>query len=415
MSLSEALLLVPLWPLLLAWPRWRRRGVRWLLGFALLPAVLALPLVPQRLDMPWLLFGSGLALDGATWPGLLGAVLIWSLVLVAPVGGGGLREQYRGGLLLALAGHLWAVLATEPVAFFAASGICGYALCVLMMRGGHPLAVRAGRRFLGLFLIADLLLFEALLLAVGQVGSAELATGAGSAASVALLVAGLLLRSALWPLWLWVPDMLAASRPALRPVLIAVPIVLGMTGLWRWVPAGTGAGVAGIVLQGLGVVGVLHALLGAGVARRKGGLRRRALPLLTLLITGLMCALLGRGLADPARSLLPDGGGPWVVAAAGVLLAVLARWAGSVPEGRCRSASGWLQRFADGLAGCGERWQAAFRRRWQRLCGLFVARSVVMAALEQDLRRWQVAMILFVLVTTVLMLLLVAGSAAACQ
>ena len=73
-----ALLSVPGLPLLLAFPAFRSR-ISWACHIGLLPAVilLAFPAV-FSIELPWLLFGSGLGIDGASRLLLAMAVVVWA-------------------------------------------------------------------------------------------------------------------------------------------------------------------------------------------------------------------------------------------------------------------------------------------------------------------------------------------------
>jgi formate hydrogenlyase subunit 3/multisubunit Na+/H+ antiporter MnhD subunit len=119
-TLSVLLLLsVPGLPLLLAFPGLRSRLSRSCL-LALLPAVILL-LIPTAfsVEVPWLLFGTGLGIDGASRWLLAMAVILWAAAatfLQVPAGQG-VDNRLTVFFLLTMAANLGAILATDVVGF----------------------------------------------------------------------------------------------------------------------------------------------------------------------------------------------------------------------------------------------------------------------------------------------------------
>jgi len=160
------LLLVPGLPLLLLLPALRSRLSR-PCHLALLPAVMLL-VIPEdfSIEIPWLLFGTGLGIDGPSRLLLAMSVVLWiaATFLQAPSGQAG-DNRYTSFFLLTMAGNLGAILAIDMVSFFTFSTLMGYGFYGLLVIDGDAAERRAGRVYLGFLILADLLLFEALLIA----------------------------------------------------------------------------------------------------------------------------------------------------------------------------------------------------------------------------------------------------------
>ncbi len=414
-ALGALLILTPLLPLLLAFPALRAR-LPWPCHVALLPAFILL-MVPMdaALDLPWLLPGSGLGLDAGMdrWP-LAMAVLVWgaSASLLPAARGRPADERFTSCFLLTLAGSLGMMLATGLVGFFTFSVLMGYGFYALLLADGGARRRRAAGVYLVLLILADLALFEALLIAAatsGELGFAAsrqaMAQSPSSTLYLSMVLAGFAAKAGLWPLYFWLPPAFASARPAPALLLGAAPVAMALLGLVRWLPLGDAAlPGAGLVVQGLGVLTLSYAVL-AGVKRG----RPKCLPAWgTLFATGLFAIALGTGLGDPAAW---HRYGDWAglfIAAVGLGAALLVVAGGGLrqdaAEGRADDSPAWFERWPAAVvrraARLGvdtlPRWRAAWQtwlmrlwrpRAWQR----------ALDGSERFLQRWAVAVTLCVL------------------
>jgi len=119
--LGVLLLLVPVLPLLLAFPALHSR-LYWPCHLALLPAVILLAIPATfSFEVPWLLFGTGLGIDAESRLLLAMSVVLWAgaaTLVLTPIGhpAGKRRKTF---FLLTMAANLGAILATGLVGFFA--------------------------------------------------------------------------------------------------------------------------------------------------------------------------------------------------------------------------------------------------------------------------------------------------------
>ncbi len=425
--LSALLLgLTPLLPLLLAFPA-LRSALPWPCHVALLPALLLLVLpTGHSIDLPWLLLGSGLGIAGGMERSLLAAsVLLWA------VAAGRLKRHpveapFTTAFLLTMAGSLGALLATGLAGFFAFSVLMGYGFYALLVTGADRRRWRAARTYLILLVLADLALFEALLIAAAASRELEFPTVHQAVAQspsllfyLSMVWIGFAARAGLWPLHFWLRPAFDASRPTVAWLLGGVPVAVALLGIVRWLPLGTvSLPLPGLILLGAGGLAMLHAIL-VGI---RGRLRPGALPACAVIFCGgLLTAALGAGLSDAAAwnrygalvyPFIAFGG----VAAA--LLVAVVRWrrggdgGSATPEGAATDdALPWFERWPDlvirwGLRVGGETlprlraaWQAKTGRLWQRHLW-----QRVLGDCERSLQRWACAITLFLLLGVVAVL-----------
>jgi formate hydrogenlyase subunit 3/multisubunit Na+/H+ antiporter MnhD subunit len=419
-TLSAFLLLsVPGLPLLLAIPVLRSR-LPWPRHLALLPAVilLALPAVVS-IDLPWLLFGTGLALDGASRLLSGTSVVLWAAaatLLQAPTSRSA-DDRLTTFFLLTLAGNLGTILATDLVGFFAFSTLLGYGFYGLLVAGGDEATRRSGRVYLGLLILADLALFEALLIAAATTEDLgfeavrhAMARSPSSGVYLSMVLLGFAAKAGVWPLHFWLPPAFRSSRPAVALLLGGVPVAMGLLGAVRWLPLGeiTSPGL-GLIIQGLGVVATLYAIL-AGLIQAQ----LKMLPAyVAIAATGSYATALGAGLADPAAWNRYGNLAPLFIASLGLGLAVLSAAIGwlearypypATPAIQADDSSPWFERWP----GAAVRWagQMGFDAlpRWRASCLAKVGRLRQVRAWqrtldggERSLQRWTFAITLFLL------------------
>ena len=333
-TLSALLLLsVPGLPLLLAFPVLRSRLSRSCL-LALLPAVMLL-LIPTdfSVEVPWLLFGGGFGIDGASRWLLAMAVVLWAAAatfLQAPAGQAA-DNRLTVIFLLTMAANLGAILATDVVVFFTCSSLLGYGFYGLLVAGGDAAVRRAGRIYLGFMIVADLILFEALLIAAATTGDLDFAavrhtialSQDGAPVSgwyVSMVLAGFALKAGIWPLHFWLPLTFRSVRPAVTLLLGGVPVAIALLGMVRWLPFG------GITLTDLGVgmqwLGLAAAVYGTVVGftqTHPGALLAYA----GVVMTSLFVTILGSGLEWPLIGSAIQGMVPLFIMALGFTLAAL--------------------------------------------------------------------------------------------
>jgi len=329
-TLSVFLLLsIPGLPLLLALPALHSR-LAWPCHLALLPAVilLAVPAV-FSIEVPWLLLGIGLGIDEASRWLLAMSVVLWAAAatrLHAP-DGQSVDNRLITFFLLTMSGNLGAILATELVGFFAFSALMGYGFYGLLVDGGSEMVRRAGRVYLGFLILADLALFEAMLIAAAMTGDLEfeavrhaMARSPALGLYLTMVLAGFALKAGVWPLHFWLPLAFRSARPAVALLLGGVPVAIALLGMVRWLPLGE------LTLTDLGV-GIQWVGLAAAIYGTVTGLLqshpRALLAYAGIVVTSLFVTSLGTGLEWPMIGTAIQGTAHLFILTLGLILAAL--------------------------------------------------------------------------------------------
>ncbi len=413
------LLLTPLLPVVMALPLLRSR-ISQPCYVALLPAILLLVVPsPVSIELPWLLFGSGLGADGETRWLLAMSVVIWTAAatLQQPPAGQAADNRFTVFFLLTMAGNLGVIVATDVVGFFTFSVLMGYGFYGLLVAGGDETARRAGRIYLGFMIVADLLLFEVLLIAAATTSDMgfealrhALSRSASPGLYVSLALAGFALKAGVWPLHSWLPLAFRSAPPAVALLIGGVPIAMGLLGLVRWLPLGeiTLQGI-GLIIQLLGVVAILYAIV-AGVKRAQ----LKLLPAYACMIaTGFFAIVLGVGLADPAvwnqyRKLsyffIVSLGFGSVVVVAVICWLQASRYTPAALAKQADDSSLWIERRAGAVVRWGKHTGfdtlPRLRASWLALVGSLLQMRVwrkALDAIEYSLQSWILAVTLLLL------------------
>lgn len=299
------LLIAVVWPLLLAIPALHSR-LPWPHYLALVPPLMLL-LWPgdNSLVLSWFLFGTEFGVDGEVrW--VLGMTIVtW---LTAAFVAESLKHSSTYNpvttfFLLTFSGNLGVVLATDLVGFFSFSTLMGYGFYGLLIHDGNEEVRQAGRLYLIFLIVADLLLFEALLLAASNIGGLRyevvrqlMAETSSSQFYLYMVLIGFALKAGIWPLHLWLSAAFNSGHRLTTLLLAGVPVAMGLLGAVRWLPFGEHAFyVLGMTILIMGMAAMLYA-----VTKFFMNPSLKILPAWsTVAIAGLFVVALGTGLAHP--------------------------------------------------------------------------------------------------------------------
>ena len=281
-------------PLLLALPAARgATGGRWLLVLSALPALVTSLLVADwaALDLPWLLLGAQLGLDGAGRILLFASAAVWlAAALYAATGDGLRRFGARAGFALAMAGNFGVVLAQDPAGFFAWYALMSFAAYLLVVEAGDDAARRAGRVYLALVVLGEVLILSGLLAAV-QTGAPHTATAARW-----LLWIGFGIKAGLVPLHFGLPLAYGAASTPGATALAGAMVNAGLLGWLRFLaPDGVPDETLGLAMIALGLAGAFYGAL-VGVMQSSA---RALLGYSSVSQMGLLAVGVGAGLAVP--------------------------------------------------------------------------------------------------------------------
>lgn len=273
-------LLVPMAPLLAGCclAIWRERAIGWL-WLACVP-VLALVVQPvPLLELPMLwdgvLWGASDDLSRA-WLGF--TALLWGCAGIFASSSqkdDPRRLRFWAFWLLALAGNLLLIIATDALSFylgFSAMSLSAYGL-IVHQHGPGPR--RAGRLYLQLAICGEMALLAALMLrshaAGGDFSFAAWQALPMNGLTLALLLVGLGLKAGFWPLHVWLPLAHPAAPAPASAVLSGAMLKAGLLGIWRCLPESDPllSSLASVLLA-MGLFGAIYpALLGLVAGKAK--------------------------------------------------------------------------------------------------------------------------------------------------
>lgn len=289
-ALIVAALLAPLLAAaLLAHPATRGVALR-LAPWAPLPA-LALALVarePVVLELPWLLLGSRLGVDGTGRVFLLASALVWLAAGVyarAWLANDPRRHAFAGFFLLTQAGNLGVCLALDAAGFYFFFALMSFAAYGLVVHDRSAAAWRAGRVYLVMAIGGEMLILSGLLLAV-----------AGHPAAAACLILGFGVKTGLPLLHVSLPLAYAAAPIPAAAVLAGALIKAGLLGWLRFLPLGEAAlPDAGKALVLAGATAIVYGST-VGLCQRQPG---ALLAYSSVSQMGYFAAAIGAGLTAP--------------------------------------------------------------------------------------------------------------------
>jgi len=352
---SLVLLLVLIWPLLLAgavaFGATRRLALR-LVPSAALPALGAAGvLADSGLRLPDVMLGGALALDDTGRAFLLlsaaaGLATGWLARprLLAPG-----ASRFAVLLLLAMEGGFALALADDALLFFAAGTLGGYALYGLLVDEMSMAAQRAGRVFVVMLVLSDLVVFELLLILSQAAGDVDfkslrqvLVHTDNRELILGLSIVGFGIKAGIVGVHFWLAPAFVSAMPALRSALVAFMFGAGLLGWLRLLPFGeihwSGAGT---LMQWLGWVTLGYAVF-AGLLQARF---RSLLSYAAVCLTGLWLAMLGSVLQHPQTWNGVDDAVHAAVPQAGFAMTVLLL----LDRGTDRNAAAWRRHLSRGL------------------------------------------------------------------
>ena len=277
----------------------------WTAGFALAAALLVRPEV--TIDLPWLLLGARLGLDVTGQFFLAFTSLLW---LLAGVYGQSYlchdtaRPRFFAFYLVTMAGNFGLILAHDILTFVFFFAMMSFSAYGLITHNRDPESRRAGRTYIVLVVLGEVLLFAGLVLAALQADSLLFANvRAGVALSpardviVALLLVGFGIKLGVVPLHFWLPLAHPVAPTPASAVLSGAMIKAGLLGWMRFLPLGEA------VMPDWGalciVVGFIAAFYGVMVGLAQGN-AKTVLAYSSVSQMGLAVVAVGSVLTEPA-------------------------------------------------------------------------------------------------------------------
>lgn len=274
-------------------------------AWSALPALVVAVLVPSGVygEFSWLLLTVRLGVDDTGRVFLFFTALLW--LLAGVFGKGYLARDQRHArffvfYLLSMSGNFGLILAHDMVSFYLFFALMSFSSYGLVVHNGDAEALRAGRVYIYLVVLGEVMLFSALVILYGITGSMNLSSAGRTPANeiiFALVFLGFGIKAGALPLHVWLPLAHPAAPTPASAVLSGAMIKAGLLGWLRFLPLGqvTSPEWGGLCM----VAGILAAFFGviAGVCQTDP---KTVLAYSSISQMGLMTVGIGAGLSRPA-------------------------------------------------------------------------------------------------------------------
>lgn len=151
------------------------------------------------------------------------------------------KTRYWLFMLLSFSGNLLLIAAQDALSFYLGFSLMSLAATGLVLHTGTKAARRAGRLYLQLAILGELLLFSALVMRASAAGGVYDWQSWQSVPldhlTLGLFLLGLGLKAGFLPLHLWLPQAHPVAPAAASAVLSGAMIKAGIFGLWFFLPA----------------------------------------------------------------------------------------------------------------------------------------------------------------------------------
>ena len=250
---ATLLLLVPLWPALLAilalaLHRYRLGGLLSLSGPLPALGVSLFPPLSQEASYGWLLLDTRFGVDEADTVFLLFTAVIW---LVA----GGFacgwiaeqnrRERFFALFLLTMTGNLGVLVAQDMPSFYTFFALMSFSAYGLIVHAGTREARHAAKVYIVLVVIGEAALVAAMLMAAGSTGATDFASVRAGLETlplrhliIALVFLGFGIKAGVLILHVWLPLAHPVAPTPASAVLSGTIIATGLVGWLRFLPVG---------------------------------------------------------------------------------------------------------------------------------------------------------------------------------
>jgi len=350
--LEWALLLSIGLPLLLAFAVWVGSIQAWVMRLSMIAPLLALSSAfvaitsdasVTTVDLTWLLNGSQLLLDETGQVFLLLTAIVWfssALLSLTDTAAIQQRPRFYFCFLLAMAGNIGVVLAGELALFYTCFALMSFAAYGLIVTNDDANIARAGRVYMTLVIIGEVLLFSAFVVIAQINGSSSITqwqTLVPAAVTVPLIILGFGIKIGAIPWHFVLPVTYSAAPTSAAVALGGAMLNAGLLGWLRFLPLGqTSLPDAGTTLI---VLGLLAAFVGAFIGMTQTN-PKALLGYSSVSQVGLMTVMVGLTLVDH---------GQWETISAVLLIYVLHHalakgalfYAVSMTAARSRLAYSW--------------------------------------------------------------------------
>ncbi|MBU0480389.1 MAG: complex I subunit 5 family protein [Proteobacteria bacterium] len=255
------------------------------------------------LEVAWFFMGGRMGLDLVGRNFLLLAALVW--LLSAFFGQGYLahdqrRYRFYFFFLLCMGFNFGLILARDMLGFYLFFSLMSFCAYGLVVHTRSREALRAGRVYIILVMLGEVLLLSGMLVMAGDLTDLELTTIAGSrpdSLGLLLLLVGFGIKAGALPLHVWLPLAHPVAPAPASAVLSGVMIKAGLLGWLRFLPTSLDTAMPGWGMAFVGI-GFLAAFYGVAVGLCQQD-PKTVLAYSSISQMGVMTAIVGCGLLAP--------------------------------------------------------------------------------------------------------------------
>lgn len=303
------LLLAPGLPVAWALLAAARRGGAFLRmsPWSTLPAFLAALLVPAGtfVELPWAMLQARVGLDDTGRVFLLFTSLLWLTSTVDACSSMTKKPRQRAFFfftLLSMSGNFGLILAQDLFSFYLWFALMSFSSYGLVVHYRTEESIYAGRIYIIMVVLGEILIFTAFVLIYRTAGSPVLSAQPGMVPetwTIALILAGFGIKAGAIPLHVWLPLAHPAAPTPASAVLSGAMIKAGLLGWLRFLPIGASSSPEwGAVLVGGGLLGAFGGV-GMGLAQHN---LKTILAYSSISQMGLMTVGVGLAMLIPERS-----------------------------------------------------------------------------------------------------------------
>ena len=225
--------------------RWHQAVIR-LTAWSALPALAAVMWMPsdEMVSLPWILLEMHLAVDPTGRIFLLFTSLLWLLSAIyaqSYLVSDPRRGRFFFFFLMSMAGNFGLIVSQDVVSFYVFFALMSFASYGLVVHTGDPDALQAGRIYIYLVVIGEILLFTAFLLQTWTVDSVlirDFSNVPPKAITIGLILIGFGIKAGALPVHVWLPLAHPAAPTPASAVLSGAMIKAGLLGWLRFLPIG---------------------------------------------------------------------------------------------------------------------------------------------------------------------------------
>ncbi|MBW2427578.1 MAG: NADH-ubiquinone oxidoreductase [Deltaproteobacteria bacterium] len=210
------------------------------------PALTALAWIApnEGVEMPWLFLELNLALDSTGRIFLFFTSVLWLLAGIyaqSYLANNPKRKRFFFFYLLSMSGNLGLIISHDVVSFYVFFALMSFASYGLVVHNGDSEALNAGRIYMILVVVGEVMLFTALVWQAGKVGSILLKDFSSippNGIVVGLILIGFGIKVGALPVHVWLPLAHPAAPTPASAVLSGAMIKAGLLGWLRFLPIG---------------------------------------------------------------------------------------------------------------------------------------------------------------------------------